>query len=294
MAVDNIVQSIVVQTNPTDPTQSVLAGRRQGGAVSNIPFIQGDTIDFRIFLVELDQTTGLLRDRKLETGESMNMYIRNAADDATLTNLDATLTTGSAVVAEAGSAAEFNIYAGTNLENLSGEYVAMSFLNAQLTAFHPVEEKIVFWFRTGGNSLPPNLEGYRSIAVDVAPNENPLEQLATKINTLASGSAPLVDTATYTETSTDPYVNVIVNNAGALSTQPFVSNTTKLGVEIKLIGADYIYGYENGLQLTSAAIATALGTSDSVTAKLVIQLLKTSHERTIAIQDCTIYRDFSG
>ena len=90
MAVDNTVQSIVVQTNATDPTQAVLAGRRQGGSVSNIPFIDNDTVKLRVFLVELDQTTGLLRDRKLETGEALNIVIRTAADDVSLEHLNLT------------------------------------------------------------------------------------------------------------------------------------------------------------------------------------------------------------
>ena len=286
MAVDNTVQSIVVQTNATDPTQAVLAGRRQGGSVSNIPFIDNDQVKLRVFLVELDQTTGLLRDRKLETGEALDIVIRTAADDVSLAHLNLTVST--LQTAQAATVTTFNVYNGTTRENLGSEYVALSLLNAPLTNFHPIEEKHVYWFRTNTNDMPPNLEGYTNFRVDVAEGDDPLMKLATKMNTTS------LMTAIYAENAGFPAITVLATNSGELSVQPFASDSTKLGIEMTQHGKNLVGGYQDNFLLTDATIPTALGSADTVTAKFVVKITDASCTKTVAIQDCTIYRDFSA
>ena len=81
MAQDNTIKDIFVQTNATDPTTAVIASRESSSAVGNIPFVDGDKNAFRFFLMEEDQTTGELRNRTLQSGESLSVVVRASADD---------------------------------------------------------------------------------------------------------------------------------------------------------------------------------------------------------------------
>lgn len=289
MAQDNTIKDIFVQTNATDPTTAVIASRESSSAVGNIPFIDGDKNAFRFFLMEEDQTTGELRNRTLQSGESLSVVVRASADDESFGSWGTFAESG----IQSNAADVFNVYFGTNRDGIGGEWLAFSLNTTPTDHVRVAQNNYVCWFRTDGGSLPPSLDGYQNVKVDVADGTTPAEALQAKL--AGSTFSGVISDADVIKTEIGEYVQFDPAVTGTVPA-PLVSDTTKLRIESAATARDAITGYKSTFDAAFGSIATEMGSADTFTAKMVIQLKQStgSLTKTLAIQDCTFYRNFSA
>lgn len=304
----NVRKDIYVLTNAVDPTTAIIQSTTSASVATNIPIVQSDATKFRFHLMEQDQTTGQLRNKQLATAddggvlESLRVCIRSTADDKNYGRFSGGGGTGHAMshatdldTRQTAVAEVTDIYVGETVSVLGGEYVALSLLEAETAVVSQQNHNVLYWFRTT-DAVPPNISGYRQYAVDLTEGDSPSEKLATAMN-----AHSLIETATHEKTGIGERVRVTLANEGKPLTSPSVSDTTKMGIAPVTIGQDYLYAYTSSLDLDGAGlstgegadIATDMSTADTLTGKMVIQITNASSEATLAIQDCTIYRDFS-
>ena len=291
MALDNSLRDIFVQTNATDPTAAILQSRSSAAAVQNVPFVCRDKLPYRFFLMEQDQTTGEMRNRALESDESLNIVIRSTADDATFGSFGTV--TNTEIHSVRGPA--FRIYIPATRDSLSGEYVAFTLLTPNDEHLAQTETKELWWYRTDGNSTPPNISGYNHHVVNLPSTETP----NLKETNLRNGiNAHAYASATVETTSGGAFISVEPTHGGTITVEPFTSDSSKIAIEPtqfarpQLIGYKYTYDGITGVGTTEAA----MGSADTLAAKMVVELIKSTGtlNKTLAIQDVTFYRDFSG
>ena len=289
MAVDNTTYDIFVQVNASDPTTSCKQGRDTLNSIQTIPFISTNLSTYRIFMMEEDKQTGIIENRNLQSGEAIQVAVRDAASTQTFASVTsgATTSTVQLPVAEA-----YSIYIGADRQNLSSEYVAFTLKMPEDTGWYQKERNVAFWFRTANTSLPPNLSGYENFEVIVKDDENPATKLATAINSLTNCNAAQV---TNSFGGANGLINVSPAITGSVTRDPLVSNTAKIGIERTTLGKDSYYGQSFTIDMTAniSAIQTALGSNASIDGKFVIKLVNTgvspTRVKTLAIQDCKIY-----
>lgn len=303
MSFDNTRKDIFVLTNSTDPTVACIQSRGSASVVSNIPIVFGDTLKFRFFLMEQESSSGQLINRQLIHSplETLRVNIQNVGDTQRYGTFSTTMTHNGGQLEEIrGSVTQsVEVYIGDTVENLSGEYVAFTFLTAETSPYfesgvRQARQNVVYWFRNSPSSLPPNLEGYEHVAVDItaSDDDSPAKKLQAAITAHSLATATHVSA---TDGVQGEHVRVSYANGGDPQTDVLVSSS-KLGVSVAQRGQDYLYGYCAQYPATDSQITTDMSTADTLTAKMVIQLIADDppyEEKTLAIQDCTFYRDFS-
>ena len=99
------------------------------------------------------------------------------------------------------------------------------------------QNNYVCWFRTDGGSLPPSLDGYQNVKVDVADGTTPAEALQAKL--AGSTFSGVISDADVIKTEIGEYVQFDPAVTGTVPA-PLVSDTTKLRIESAATARDAI------------------------------------------------------
>lgn len=281
-------QEIFLQTNADNPT-SAIKSSRNSTAAGTISFVEGDKTLIRVILMEYDYTTGdIYAGVKKLSGETISAKL-TTSNDATIL---ATATSWSDINTQGGIGNKYRIDCGKTAD-LDGEYVVLARWTDGSTYVPQKEEKHVFWFSTSAGSMPPNLDGHVHHVVNLGSGDKPISELSGVINAVDGFSTSVVtgfsDGSIEVTTPDDKFRTVT-------PTRPSTSNTSVLQIHQTQVGKNEENALEATMDLSStSAITTALSGVDSVEVKLVIQVLQSSNtlEKTVAVQDVTLYRDFS-
>jgi hypothetical protein len=290
----NTTHVLYPQINAPDPSTAI--SNSEGSTASTvIPLTELDKLTFRLYLSEYNYNTGDLT-HGIQLGTDTLSIVIKTADDLTV------LGSWSNFGETNELAALPQIYYLTfskDVKNLVGKHFAIGRRVASAVGHLREAEKVeAFWFQdTGGTetTAAPFLS-YDSEKIPVNSTTAPTN-LADYPSSKAA--AVLATQTGWGETHTNHAITVTCSTAGAVTHTPTSSDTANIGINVQQYGVDGVYYQEAVVDLSggsAAAVATALGSADSITAKLSIKINKSSGSlvKTIATQDIVIHRNFNN
>ena len=290
----NTTHVLYPQINGTDPTSSI--SNSEGTTASAVvPIVQGDKIKFRIYLTEYNYNTGVIKHGvSLAAGDSLTGIVRTSDDNTVLGVFGSFSQTEEITHLQQFYYISFS----KDINNLVGKYFTLGRRVPSSSGYLREEERVeAFWFNdTGGTkaTTAPSLP-YDTHRIDIdttSPPTNTADYPAVK-------AAVLIDSKPgFDQSSAENFAVISSTTHGKVEHVPTTNDTANIGLSIQQYGLDKVCYYEADFNLggTATAVNTALGTADSITAKLVLKLNQStgSYIKTIAQQDITIHRDFGS
>lgn len=271
-----VEETLEVLINSHDPTTAIKVSN-DSEASREINFVHSDLLTLKIILNTIDHSTGVItKGVPLGSNQAVSAELRSTDYGTTYASFtapsEANLTSGVGGVANI-----FEIFVNPTDANIAGDYVVIPSVNSS-----GVETNHLFYFASA-TTPPPTGTGYKIKRIDITSGTANATLLNTAIGQMSEFSSSV----------SGNIVTVTAAQAGALTTEPTVSDTVNLGVGATQRGVTAIAGTKvNNLTMTGASISFASG-EDFKDAKFLINIddsTVTNTQKTVARQDAKVLR----